>query len=137
MNDVKLEEIDDLVYWGLFIEDAPKPSLEKAIEYPHITFGYKKPCPVELLGKEYDIFMYSYGNDGINEAYRASIPIVLQKYYRGVFPIHVTISTHKNALPVWSSVLNFDKFIPLPKNAKYKARLGYFGTDGMLHFSLE
>ena len=65
------------LYWGLFIEsnDAIKASLEKTISHMHVTYGFKKEMPEELLGISTIITVNAYGNNGDNEGYKIkSIP---------------------------------------------------------------
>lgn len=124
------------IYWGLFFDDDPNiPSgvLEKEVVDKHVTFGFRTPMPMELLGKESVVVVDGYGNDGKNEALFVELDPDIQDYHSGGTDesrYHITLSTSKNGRPVDSAKLEVWS-IDCPY--VLKGRFGYFDVcdDGI------
>ena len=100
------------IFWGLFFDgepDLPKGTLERDVEHKHVTFGYKKPMPMHLLGRKSSVIVDGYGNDGDNEALFVELDPDIQEYHdggRADSPYHITLSTSENGKPVDSAKLD-------------------------------
>lgn len=121
------------IYWGIFIENAPLGELVKIIEYPHITYGFKTPCPYDRVGEDYNIHCIAYGNDGNNEALLVELPDKTIDIYQGVEKPHITLSISENGTPKDSANLDFDT----PIDFILHGTIGYFGEDGEVHLKIE
>lgn len=121
------------LYFGLFIDrrDIPTPELECSPDYPHVTFGFKLPCPEEFIGKTYDIDVIGYANNMHNEAYLVRLSPELQEIYKGAAQPHITVSTSRFSRPVNSGKLPFK---PLPWIFQFSGRIGYVLSDGIPRF---
>lgn len=120
------------VYWGIFFDnsDFPWHVHEKPTKDKHVTFGYKVPCPMDLVGNEVSVKVIGYGIDDDNEAYEVSIPDELADIYEGAMPAHITLSVSGNGLPVNSRNLPFWE---LDEPFSLAGTIGYFGFDGEVH----
>ena len=133
MNDN--ETIVECIYWGVFLgrEQIPEPSLARPVESPHVTFGFRQPFPLELLGQSCDIHYIGYADDGDNQALAVSLPDWVQSYYGGAEQPHITISVSEQGKPVNSANLDFESI------AEYEAMetgiFGYYGLDEQIHLS--
>lgn len=123
------------IYWGIFLdrEQIPEPSLERPVEHPHVTFAFKRPFPLELLGAPCDVYYIGYADDGDNQALAVSLPDWVWDYYDGAEQPHVTISVSEQGKPANSAGLSFESI------AEYDAMetgvFGYYGFDGQVHLS--
>ncbi len=123
------------IYWGLFFEDEnmPEGTLERKVVYKHVTFGFKTPFPMELLGKESAVIVDGYGNDGRNEALFVELDPDIQDYHPGGTDgnrYHITLSTGKDGKPVDSAKL---EVWSIDRPYVLKGRFGYFDVcdDGI------
>lgn len=122
------------VYWGIFFdeEDFPWRLHEKNVEHKHVTFGFKTPCPVSLIGTEVEVKVIGYGADDDNEAYEVALPSQIEDIYEGARPVHVTLSVSGTGRPVDSKNL---PFYGMDKPFELKGTFGYFGYDSQVHLS--
>lgn len=132
----------DCIYWGIFLSKSglrsicgkmDSPTLEVEVNNPHVTFGFKTPCPEDILGRNAVVEIVGYACDGKNEAFMVDVPGHLASYYEGADIPHVTISVSEGAKPVDSGKLEFEP-INLPEEFVY-GKIGYFGYDHRVHFS--
>lgn len=119
------------IYWGIFFEDEenmPMGTLERKIVHKHVTFGFRTPMPVELLGRETSVIVDGYGNDGKNEALFVELDPDIQDYHEGDDDAryHITLSVAEDGRPVDSGKLAFE---PMEHPYVLKGRFGYFTVD--------
>ena len=120
------------VYWGVFFddEDLPNSSLDRDITNKHITFGFRRPCPAELVGMPILVDIVGYGNDGENEALLVEFDGEWLDYYAGSQKaMHVTLSVSETGKPKNSENLDFE---PTDLETIW-GTFGYFGEDNTVH----
>ncbi len=134
-----------LSYEGIFFdEDTIKlihsletNTLEEVNDEIHCTFKYhpnKKETFDDIVGKEFEIFLIRYGNDGMNSGFKISFSDELMPYYinydeenSSILKVpHITASLSKGAKSTNTKNL---KFIPLEKPIKIKGKFGYWIKD--------
>lgn len=131
-----------LIYEGIFfdkdiielIHSLEINQLEKADELLHCTFKFR-PKPNEIfnniVGKEFELFLIGYENDGKNSGFEISLPDELKKYYinyeednsKQLKTPHITASFAYNAKPKDTKNLAFK---PLKEPIKIIGKFGYF-----------
>ena len=131
-----------LIYEGIFfdkdiielIHSLEINQLEKADELLHCTFKFR-PKPNEIfnniVGKEFELFLIGYANDGKNSGFEISLPDELKKYYinyeednpKQLKTPHITASFAYNAKPKDTKNLAFK---PLKEPIKIIGKFGYF-----------
>jgi len=120
------------VYWGIFFDDPHQileGTLEKQIEFPHVTYGFKVPYPEEeLQGVLCIVKLIGYGKDDNNEAWLVELPTWTLGYYHGATNPHIAISVSKTGKPVDSGKLEFQSIDPI----KIVGRFGYFNGRGIV-----
>ena len=103
----------NILYWGLFIKHPYSSSLQRPIEYQHITFGFKTNPPDDVdwekLSNE-PVDIIGYGNDGENEALEVRLSDTLEEIYQGAYPVHITLSLSEKGRAVNSKNLDFEPF---------------------------
>ena len=114
-----------------FLEGEP---LARLIENLHCTFKYK-PLTNEifddLVGKEIEVTVVGYGNDGRNSGFEIELPPEIMEYYINydgndsdkLKVPHITVSLAKGAKAVDTAFLDFKK---LANPFKVTGRFGYF-----------
>lgn len=122
------------VYIGLFLNEQLAGTLERT-SFPggqHVTLcfllkyaeekrAWIEECYASLIGKEEEIMVVGYGNDGKNEAYQVALPSIYRKHIIGTVP-HITIGCSADGIPVDSGKLKFKSITPFI----VKARLDFF-----------
>lgn len=122
-----------ILYEGLFFDSKTEElihSLEKnrlsiSNDRIHCTFVYKPQKEKlfnNLVGKEFEITLVGYGNDGRNSGFEVRLPEELKNYFLLKKP-HITASIAENALPKDTANLDFK---PLDKPIKIVGRFGYW-----------
>ena len=123
--------MENLLYWGLFLNENLPSTLEKPIENQHVTFGYKIEPPEDIIfGQTYYITLLGYGIDEDNEAVMVEIPEELNNRYYGNKPPHITLSVSKKGIPAKSNLLDFRIIEPY----SITATMGYYTKDGRVIF---
>lgn len=136
----------DCVYWGIFFDDEalPEPKLANPIAHKHVTCGFRKPVPDELVGQKCLVGVTGYANDGRNEAVSVRFKPWdedLESAYSGADQKHITLSVADGAKPVDSGNLKFE----LPddgycnKQGEFACvfgRVGYLDFDGEIKFEV-
>ena len=131
-----------LIYEGIFfdkdtiklIHSLEENQLEKADELLHCTFKFRpKPNEIfnDIVGKEFELFLIGYANDGKNSGFEISLPDELKKYYinyeednpKQLKTPHITASFAYNAKPKDTKNLAFK---PLKEPIKITGKFGYF-----------
>lgn len=103
--------VSDCIYWGLFIEDRSlfKSNLENEVVWKHVTFGFKTPCPIKMVGSRWTLKIVGYACDGDNEAYLVELPHEVKRFYDNDAVPHITVSTSKDGKPKDSGYLPFER----------------------------
>ncbi len=131
-----------LSYEGIFFDEETtkllqslEPEhLEKTSDELHCTFKYR---PVqdkifdEIVGKEVELLVIGYGNDGKNSGFQVQLPEWIMEYYinydedipEKLKVPHITISLAKDAIAAKTKDLSFR---PLIKPFKIKGKFGYW-----------
>ena len=123
-----------VIYWGIFVQDDRFiTSLEKPIQYMHVTFGFKSKVPTDILGETVEVSVIGYANDGKNEAYLVEVPEKYTPYVTNPRKriLHITTSISSSARPVDSNNLNFE---PIDKPFTVTGRFGFYGDDKVIHY---
>lgn len=118
--------VSDCIYWGLFIEDRSlfKSNLENEVVWKHVTFGFKTPCPIKMVGSRWTLKIVGYACDGDNEAYLVELPHEVKRFYGNVATPHITVSTSKDGKPKNSGYLPFER-LPEEEQFECEAVFGY------------
>lgn len=122
-----MEKAKDALWFGLFPADEAtlgflrgRGTLEKPVDYPHVTFGYKIAPPADIdWDAVYDVVAFAYGNDGENEGYAVFVPDEIGEMYFGAELPHITLSTSANGAPVNTAFLSFDNAEPFTIPMKF------------------
>lgn len=148
--DAKVQELkkgSTVIYHGLFFdmddvqqtaaEIAGKERLSRAIQDPHITYGFRQKMSsdfIEQLGKPTQTLtkIIGYGNDGKNEGFLVALGDSDKAMVGNTENMHVTISVAEKAKPVNT---RFIEFKPIEKEVGLAGRLGYFGADNQVHYT--
>ncbi|MBR3890928.1 MAG: hypothetical protein IKJ30_02490 [Bacilli bacterium] len=129
-----------------FIHSLEENRLERVNNILHCTFKYKpsdKEIFDDIVGKNFDIYIVGYGNDGMNSGFEVVLPSELMKYYINfdennpdVIKIpHITASLSEGAKAVNTKNLIFKR---LEKPIKITGRFGYWiKEDGKEFLSYE
>lgn len=129
-----------------FIHSLEENRLERVNNILHCTFKYKpsdKEIFDDIVGKNFDIYIVGYGNDGMNSGFEVVLPSELMKYYINfdennpdVIKIpHITASLSEGAKAVNTKNLTFKR---LEKSIKITGRFGYWiKKDGKEFLSYE
>lgn len=131
-----------LCYEGIFfdseacyiIHQLESKKLDKVNDEIHCTFKYlpaNNEIFDEIVGKEFEVYLIGYGNDGQNSGFEVLIPDELKEYYINydeqnpeiLKTPHITASLANKAKAVNSKKLNFKK---LEKPIKLIGRFGYW-----------
>lgn len=108
------------LYLGIFVDSTDlfslfPPTLEKVIEYPHITLGFKMPYESEVLleplfNMPVNILIQGYGKNETNEGVRVSVltdNIVLNQFLSEIVVPHITLSVSEDGKPVNTKNVQF------------------------------
>lgn len=120
-----------------FIKSLEPTSLSKVNNSLHCTFKYhpeKDEIFNDIVGKEFDLYLIGYGNDGQNSGFKVELSPELKKYYINydeqntnvLKTPHITVSLSEGAIPVNTKNLNF---IPLEEKIQITGRFGYWIKD--------
>lgn len=137
LTNEEISRSDQALWFGLFPADDESLSLlsevatlDKRVEFPHVTFGYKIPVPDGIDWNEtYWVDVIGYGNDGDNEGYQASFPGLLDEFYFGADVPHITLSTSNGGSPVDTAFIKFKAIrepFSIPMKFGYYCRGRYF-----------
>lgn len=133
------------IYYGVFFDKEnlgdkandllgdSREELDTVINNPHITFAFGQEMTdnyKELLGKDLEVNIIGYGNDGKNEGFEVSLNN--KEEFKNKVP-HITISIADGAKAVDTGKLEFDK-LDTSKDTTLKGKYGWFGSDGKVHF---
>lgn len=116
-----------VIYTGWFInpKDIGKASLEKPIQYPHITLAFKPEDALEdKFGTTAKIKVVGYGNNGTNEGYLCEIipeDELLKNQAKSIKVPHITLSVSADGKPVDTSKLDFHPIDPFVISGIYGA----------------
>ena len=134
--------MDKIIYEGFFIPEELQKlilrgSLEKEIEFKHITTSFKPEKPKTwLYGITERFYITGYANDGINEGVSVQNDWeddnnteflawdVWDDYFKTANP-HITLSVSKDGKPVNTKNLKFNPII-----STFKIDMIYGGFDG-------
>ena len=129
-----------LNYEGIFLDEKSikliqvieECKLELTNDILHCTFKYK-PSKDEIfndiVGKEFELYLVGYGNDGMNSGFEVVLPYELKEYYlnydeNGTLKTpHITTSLAKGAKAVNTANLEFKK---LNNPVKVTGKFGYW-----------
>ena len=102
-----------MMYFAVSFKDkmVTSNSLDIIISGPHVTLAYnpnelQKKMLMPYIGREVDVKVIGYANDGNNEGYQVELPSWLP-YFNKAIP-HITISISKNSRPVKTGYLEFN-----------------------------
>lgn len=125
-------------YQGIFFDEHTSKQLvslqsnqlDEPVKDMHVTFkfGEIEMYPKEVMNKNIEVKLVSYGCDGKNSGFEVVLPKEIEeRFYKGNKPIHVTVSIGSingvKGKPVNTANLNFK---PLKKTITIKGKLGYF-----------
>lgn len=118
--------VSECIYWGLFVDDRSlfKSNLENEVVWKHVTFGFKTPCPIKMVGSRWTLKIVGYACDGDNEAYLVELPHEVKRFYGNVAVPHITVSTSKDGVPKNSGYLPFE-MLPEEEQFECVAVFGY------------
>ena len=120
----------DALWYGLFTDANLPGTLEKQIEHPHVTFGYKVPVPHDVpWNTMFEVTAIGYANDGLNEAYLVELPAECEQWYFGADSPHITLSVSPESSPAQSAFLEFEpiqRIFTIPMYFGYYAKGRYF-----------
>ena len=116
------------------IKSLEPKTLSRINDKIHCTFKYH-PTPDqifnEIVGKEFELHLIGYANDGKNSGFKVSLPDELMKYYINYHEEnptllktpHITVSLAEDAIPMATKDLNF---LPLKKPIKLNGKFGFY-----------
>lgn len=119
------------------IHELEENKLDRVNDEIHLTLKYKpKDNEIfnDIVGKEFDMYLIGYANDGMNSGFEIELTEELKPYYINYDEIntttlkkpHITASLSNEAEAVNTKNLNF---IKLPQKYKVKGRFGYWIED--------
>lgn len=119
------------------IHELEENKLDRVNDEIHLTLKYKpKDNEIfnDIVGKEFDMYLIGYANDGMNSGFEIELTEELKTYYINYDEIntttlkkpHITASLSNEAEAVNTKNLNF---IKLPQKYKVKGRFGYWIED--------
>jgi hypothetical protein len=119
------------------IHELEENKLDRVNDEIHLTLKYKpKDNEIfnDIVGKEFDMYLIGYANDGMNSGFEIELTKELKPYYINYDEIntttlkkpHITASLSNEAEAVNTKNLNF---IKLPQKYKVKGRFGYWIED--------
>jgi hypothetical protein len=119
------------------IHELEENKLDRINDEIHLTLKYKpKDNEIfnDIVGKEFDMYLIGYANDGMNSGFEIELTEELKPYYINYDEIntttlkkpHITASLSNEAEAVNTKNLNFVK---LPQKYKVKGRFGYWIED--------
>jgi hypothetical protein len=119
------------------IHKLEEKKLDRVNDEIHLTLKYKpKDNEIfnDIVGKEFDMYLIGYANDGMNSGFEIELTEELKPYYINYDEIntttlkkpHITASLSNEAEAVNTKNLNF---IKLPQKYKVKGRFGYWIED--------
>ena len=119
------------------IHELEEKKLDRVNDEIHLTLKYKpKDNEIfnDIVGKEFDMYLIGYANDGMNSGFEIELTEELKPYYINYDEIntttlkkpHITASLSNEAEAVNTKNLNF---IKLPQKYKVKGRFGYWIED--------
>ena len=119
------------------IHELEENKLDRVNDEIHLTLKYKpKDNEIfnDIVGKEFDMYLIGYSNDGMNSGFEIELTEELKPYYINYDEIntttlkkpHITASLSNEAEAVNTKNLNF---IKLPQKYKVKGRFGYWIED--------
>lgn len=119
------------------IHELEENKLDRVNDEIHLTLKYKpKDNEIfnDIVGKEFDMYLIGYANDGMNSGFEIELTEELKPYYINYDEIntttlkkpHITASLSNEAEAVNTKNLNFVK---LPQKYKVKGRFGYWIED--------
>ena len=119
------------------IHELEENKLDRVNDEIHLTLKYKpKDNEIfnDIVGKEFDMYLIGYANDGMNSGFEIELTEKLKPYYINYDEIntttlkkpHITASLSNEAEAVNTKNLNF---IKLPQKYKVKGRFGYWIED--------
>lgn len=128
------------VYAGLFLEpddlfQKVQPTLEKAIEHPHITTSFKptvEQLNLDQIGSKAKITAIGYGNDGKNEGLLVKIEAEnpeIQKACDALETPHITLSLGKGGQAKNTAFLDFE---PLERPIELSGAYGLFSQGSVI-----
>lgn len=143
-----------LIYEGIFfdkesiklIHSLEINQLEKKDELLHCTFKFRpKPNEIfnEIVGKEFELFLIGYANNGQNSGFEVSLPEELKNYYinyeddnpKQLKTPHITASFANGSKPKDTKNLQFSS---LKEPIKITGKFGYFiGTRQKSYLSFK
>ncbi len=117
-----------------FIHSLEKNRLPIVNDKIHCTFKYNPSEDEifdELVGKEIEVLIIGYGNDGNNSGFEVQLPSDIMKYYINydeeepskLKKVHITASLSEDAKSSKTKDLKFEK---LPDSYTVKGRFGYW-----------
>ena len=132
-----------LNYEGIFLDEKSielirlieENKLELTNDQLHCTFKYKPNRGEifnDIVGKEFELYLVGYGNDGMNSGFEVVLPEELNEYYinydnnNNLKVPHITTSLSKGAKAVNTANLEFKK---LKKPIKVTGKFGYWLID--------
>ena len=137
-------------YEGLFFEtytvdlihSLETEKLAKVNDEMHCTFKYHPTTDEifnDIVGKTFEVYLISYGNDGQNSGFEILLPDKLKNYYinydeqnPGILKTpHITASLAEGAKASNTKNLNFK---PLEKPIKLIGKFGYWIKDGNVEY---
>lgn len=123
---VERDDIDD-VRDDLIPNGYDYGELDRVVMLTHVTFGYKT-VPVEGFpyGRETNIRVVGYGNDGLSEGLEVELPVFSLRFYKGAVPAHVTLSYAPNVSAARTAELEFTPIDKKDGNVILKGRFGWF-----------
>lgn len=121
-----------------FIHSLEDNQLEKVNDKLHCTFKFhpsRSEIFNELVGKEFEVYIIGYGNDGNNSGFEIMLPEDLRKYYinydeknGGILKVpHITASLKEGARANDTKKLEFKRF---ERPIKIVGRFGFWIKEG-------
>lgn len=99
-----------------------KNILEKNVTHPHITFKFspndEQVLPNDIVGKDFNLKVTGYGNDGKNSGFEVELLEEIKKYYDGAKKVHITTTLAEGAKAVDTCNLEFESIDPIDINGK-------------------
>lgn len=131
-----------LKYEAIFLDDESLKlihqletnKLSRVNDEIHLTLKYKpnkEEIFNEIVGKEFELYLIGYANNGINAGFEVELSEELKPYYLNfdeenssqIKTPHITSSLTEDAEAVNTKNLNF---IPLPQKYKVTGKFGYW-----------
>ena len=152
MSDNKRKNSEhDMIYIGFFVDKTELEeilkkvtghsfSLEKPIEFPHVTTEFRpRVVNKQLFGSEVKIVIDGYSKDDKNEGFRVTLESddfdlkkeILKTQYVGHVP-HITLSVSSDGKPVDTVNLKFEDIEPVEIVGKF----GAFKKNGTVALSV-